>query len=120
MNPRKELNQVRTRRVNRVRGHIVGTALRPRLAIFRSNRGLEAQLIDDQTGRTLAAASSRNLPDKKSKSAKVSIAALVGQDLAAKAVAAGIVKAAVDRRWYKYHGRVKALVEAARQSGLQL
>jgi large subunit ribosomal protein L18 len=108
--------QRRDRRHKRVRKHVYGTAERPRLAVFRSNRGVAAQLVDDTTGRTLAAASWLNVP--KAKGTKAEQAAAVGKLLAENAKKAGIERVVFDRGGYLYHGRVKALAEAAREGGL--
>jgi large subunit ribosomal protein L18 len=107
----------RDRRHRRVRKAIVGSAERPRLAVFRSNRGISAQLIDDLEGKTLAAASWMDV--RKSKGAKSDQAAEVGKLLAQNAKKAGIEQAVFDRGGYLFHGRVKALAEAAREGGLQ-
>ncbi len=107
----------RQRRHVRVRKRIHGTAARPRLAVFRSNRYIYAQIIDDDAGRTLAAASSREaaLADK---TLTVETAAEVGKLVAARAADAGVNSVVFDRGGYQYHGRVKALAEAARKAGL--
>jgi large subunit ribosomal protein L18 len=110
--------EARARRHRRVRGKISGTAERPRLVVFRSNRGIEAQLVNDLEGRTLAAASWLNLK-KSFKGSKTEQAAEVGKLLAANAKKAGIERVVFDRAGYLYHGRVKALAEAAREGGLQ-
>lgn len=100
-----------------IRNRIHGTAERPRLTVFRSNSDIYAQLIDDENGRTLASAAS--LKDKKAHGAPgIEQAKLVGQALAERAKAAGIEKAVFDRNGYLYHGRVKALADAAREAGL--
>jgi large subunit ribosomal protein L18 len=109
--------QRRDKRHKRVRKHLFGTADRPRLAVFRSNRGVAAQLVDDTTGRTLAAASWLNV--RKAKGTKSEQAAAVGKLLADNAKKAGIERVVFDRGGYLYHGRVKALAEAAREGGLQ-
>jgi large subunit ribosomal protein L18 len=109
--------EARARRHRRVRGKISGTAERPRLVVFRSNRGIEAQLVDDDEGRTLAAASWLHLK-KSFKGTKREQAAEVGKLLAAKAKQAGIERAVFDRAGYLYHGRVQALAESAREGGL--
>jgi large subunit ribosomal protein L18 len=109
--------QARERRHRRVRGKIAGTATRPRLAVFRSNRGIFAQLIDDQAGRTLVSASWLGLASFKGN--KTDQAAEVGKALAAAAKQAGIETCVFDRGGYLYHGRVKALAESAREGGLQ-
>jgi large subunit ribosomal protein L18 len=110
--------QARLRRHRRVRGKIFGTAERPRLVVFRSNRGIEAQLVDDVDGKTLAAASWLNLK-KSFKGNKTAQAAEVGKLLAANAKKADVETAVFDRGGYLYHGRVKALAEAAREGGLE-
>jgi large subunit ribosomal protein L18 len=109
--------EARKRRHRRVRGKITGTAERPRLVVFRSNRGIEAQLVDDLNARTLAAASWLHL---KSSGSKGEQATEVGKLLAERAKAAGIERAVFDRAGYLYHGRVKALAEGAREGGLQI
>src|ERR687883_1056755 len=110
--------QRRARRHRRVRGKIFGTPERPRLVVFRSNRGIEAQLVDDLAGKTLAAADWRHLK-KSFKGNKTEQAAEVGKLLAAVAKKSGIETAVFDRGGYLYHGRVKALAEAAREGGLK-
>ena len=107
----------RNRVKRRVRGKIQGTATRPRLSVFRSNKQIYVQIIDDREGRTLAAAGS--LGDDAAKGAKVEQAAAVGKMIAEKAKAAGIEQAVFDRNGYLYHGRVKTLAEAAREGGLK-
>jgi large subunit ribosomal protein L18 len=109
--------EARARRHRRVRGKVSGTAERPRLAVFRSNRGIEAQLIDDDEAKTLAAASWLHLP-KSFKGSKVDQATEVGKLLAANAKGAGLERAVFDRGGYLYHGRVKALADGAREGGL--
>ena len=110
--------EARERRHRRVRGKVSGTAERPRLVVFRSNRGIEAQLVDDSAGRPLAAASWLHL--KGFGGTKTEQAAEVGKLLAQNAKAAGVERAVFDRGGYLYHGRVKALAEAAREGGLQI
>jgi large subunit ribosomal protein L18 len=112
------VRQARERRHRRVRKGVSGTAERPRLVVFRSNRGIEAQLIDDVAGKTLAAAGSLGLA-KSFKGNKVAQAAEVGKALASAAKSAGIETAVFDRGGYLYHGRVKALADAAREGGLK-
>jgi large subunit ribosomal protein L18 len=109
--------EARERRHRRIRGKVSGTAERPRLVVFRSNRGIEAQLVDDDSGRTLAAASWLHLA--KFKGTKTEQAAEVGKRLASSAKQAGIQSAVFDRAGYLYHGRVKALAEGAREGGLE-
>jgi large subunit ribosomal protein L18 len=111
--------EARDRRHRRVRGKVTGTAERPRLAVFRSNRGIEAQLIDDLERKTLAAASWLHLK-KSFKGSKIEQAAEVGKLLAENAKKAGVETAVFDRGGYLYHGRVKALAEAAREGGLKI
>ena len=108
--------EARQRRHRRVRGKIAGTAERPRLVVFRSNRGIFAQLVDDDAGRTLASASWLRL--KSQNGNKTDQAAEVGKALATAAVKAGVSTCVFDRGGYLYHGRVKALAEAAREGGL--
>jgi large subunit ribosomal protein L18 len=110
--------QARARRHRRVRGKLFGTAERPRLVVFRSNRGIEAQLVDDIQGKTLAAASWLQLK-KSVKGNKTAQAAEVGKLLAQNAKNANIETVVFDRGGYLYHGRVKALAEAAREGGLR-
>jgi large subunit ribosomal protein L18 len=109
--------QLRDRRHRRVRKRIFGTAERPRLVVFRSNRGIAAQLVDDTAGRTLAAASWLDV--RSLKGGKSEQAAEVGRLLAANAKKANVKTAVFDRGGYLYHGRVKALAEAAREGGLE-
>jgi len=111
------VRQARERRHRRVRRKIAGTAERPRLAVHRSNRGIEAQLIDDVEGKTLAYAGHIGLP-KSFKGSKTEQAAEVGKLLAAAAKKAGIETVVFDRGGYLYHGRVKALADGAREGGL--
>ena len=107
----------RERRHKRVRKHAFGTAERPRLVIFRSNRGIAAQLVDDNAGKTLAAASFLNV--RTAKGTKTDQAAAVGKLLAENAKQAGVKAVIFDRGGYLYHGRVKALADAAREGGLE-
>jgi large subunit ribosomal protein L18 len=113
------VRQARERRHRRVRKRIFGTAERPRLVVFRSNRGIEAQLVDDVEGKTLAAASWLQLK-KGFKGNKTEQAAEVGKLLAQNANKADIEEAVFDRGGYLYHGRVKALADGAREGGLKL
>jgi large subunit ribosomal protein L18 len=107
----------RSRRHLRVRGKITGSAERPRLSVARSNRRIYAQLIDDDLGRTIAAAGSHEADLKTLSGAAAATA--VGGLLAERARAAGVSSVVFDRGGYKYHGRVRALAEAARESGLE-
>jgi large subunit ribosomal protein L18 len=110
------VREARLRRHRRVRGKIAGTAQRPRLAVFRSNKGVFAQLVDDANGKTLAASSWIGLKERTGD--KSDQAREVGKTLAAAAKAAGIETVVFDRGGYLYHGRVKALAEGAREGGL--
>ncbi len=115
----KKSNRTQKRRACRVRSKIKGVSLRPRLSVFRSNAQIYAQIISDADGKTLVSASSLELKNK-SKSKKTEIAKAVGKTLAEKAAKVGVKEAAFDRGRYRYHGRVKALAEAARESGLKI
>ena len=108
----------RDRRHRRVRKRVRGTAERPRLAVYRSNRYIYAQVIDDVSGATLVAASSVE-PDLRSERLSVDTAAKVGSLLGSRAKDAGIASVVFDRGGNKYHGRVKALADAAREAGLE-
>jgi large subunit ribosomal protein L18 len=112
------VREARLRRHRRVRGKVAGTAERPRLVVTRSNRGIVAQLVDDMDGRTLASATWLQLP-RSFKGNKSAQAAEVGKLLAASAKKAEIQNAVFDRGGYLYHGRVKALADAAREGGLK-
>jgi large subunit ribosomal protein L18 len=121
MNHQKAKHKRQLRRRNHVRRKITGTAERPRLTVFRSSKHIYAQLIDDLNGVTLASASTL-LGDVKKDVAyggNVKAAASVGTKIAEVAKERGIAKAAFDRGHYRYHGRIKALAEAARKAGLQ-
>ncbi len=111
-------SQARDRRHRRVRGKVSGTVERPRLAVFRSNKGISAQLVDDDVGKTLASASWLNLKSS-FKGTKTEQAAAVGKLLATNAKKAGIEAVVFDRGGYLYHGRVKALADGAREGGLR-
>jgi large subunit ribosomal protein L18 len=113
----KTKQQARLRRHRRVRSKVVGTADRPRLAVYRSNRGITAQVIDDASGRTLAAASSQDKSLAKAK--RPEAPAAVGKLVAERAKDAGIATVVFDRGGYLYQGRVKALADAARENGLE-
>jgi large subunit ribosomal protein L18 len=112
------VREARARRHKRVRGKIRGTAERPRLAVFRSNAGIYAQLVDDDRAQTLAAAGWQQLP-KNFKGTKTDQAKEVGKLLAGAATEAGVETCVFDRGGYLYHGRVKALAEGAREGGLR-
>jgi large subunit ribosomal protein L18 len=103
----------------RIRKTISGTEQRPRLAIFRSNKEIYAQLIDDVNGKTITAASSRDKDIDASKANKVEAAKLVGKAIAERAQKAGVETVSFDRGGYLYHGRVKSLAEGAREGGLK-
>lgn len=113
----------KSERRNRIRRRIrktsFGTAERPRLSVFRSNKEIYAQIIDDTTGNTLAAASSRDAELKDAKGTKAEKAVEVGKALAKKALDAGVEAVSFDRGGYLYHGRVKSLAEGAREGGLK-
>jgi large subunit ribosomal protein L18 len=111
------VREARRRRHRRVRGKVAGTAARPRLAVFRSNRGIFAQLVDDTTGTTLASASWTVL--ESFKGGKTEQAKEVGLRLAWAAKEAGIETVVFDRGGYLFHGRVKALADGAREGGLR-
>jgi large subunit ribosomal protein L18 len=110
--------QKRLRRRRRVRAKVRGTAERPRIAVFRSNRGISAQLIDDERGHTVAAATWTEVDVRGLK--RLEQAERVGRLLAERAGAAGVQRAVFDRGGYRYHGRVKALGEGAREGGLAI
>jgi len=114
----KARREGRLRRHRRVRKKIHGTAERPRLAVFRSNKHIVAQVIDDRAGRTLAAASTHEADLRTSATGNVDAATKVGQLLAERAKAAGIDQVVFDRGGFRYHGRVAALADGAREGGL--
>ena len=111
---------LRQRRKRRVRGKISGDAERPRLSVFRSARHMYAQLIDDSTGSTIVAAStlSKALGSGSPQNGNIAAASKVGESIARKALDIGVRQVRFDRAGYKYHGRVKALADAARKAGL--
>ncbi len=117
----KTPREARIRRHRRTRKKVFGTPERPRLAVFRSLKHIYAQVIDDTRGHTLAAASDLEpaLRAQAQGKRKTDVAALVGEAVARRALEKGIAKVVFDRGGFKYHGRVKALAEAARQAGLQ-
>jgi len=116
MAPSKKDRRLRIKR--RIRKIVTGTAEQPRLAVFRSNNEIYAQIINDVTGTTLVSASSKQ-KNIKAKGTKIEMATTVGRAIAEKAVKEGIEQIAFDRGGYLYHGRVKALAEAAREGGLK-
>jgi large subunit ribosomal protein L18 len=109
----------RIRIKNRIRKIVSGTEARPRLSVFRSNNEIYAQIVDDVSGKTLSAASSRDKDINTAKVNKTEAAALVGKALAEKALKSGIETISFDRGGYLYHGRVKSLAEGAREAGLK-
>ena len=119
---RKLSKDAHRRRIHtRVRTRVVGTAERPRLCVYRSLEHIYAQIIDDRSGRTIASGSSVDKETKKGLKGGGNIASAkaVGKIIAERAKAAGVAKVVFDRGGYKYHGRVKALADAAREAGLQ-
>ena len=121
MKREKRLGQKRLRRQRRVRRKLSGTADRPRLAVYRTLKHISAQVINDQTGRTLIACGTLDeaVRDEVSYGGNKAAAKVVGRVLAERAKGAGIERVCFDRRHYKYHGRVKELGEAAREGGLE-
>ena len=109
----------RRKRHDRIRLHLAGTEVRPRLAVFRSLNHIYAQVIDDASGRTLAAASTVEKELKGSKATKTEEAAKVGTLVAERARAAGVERVVFDRAGFRYHGRIKSLADAAREAGLE-
>ncbi|MDE7381350.1 MAG: 50S ribosomal protein L18 [Muribaculaceae bacterium] len=104
-------NKIKTR----IRGKISGTAARPRMSVFRSNKAIYVQIIDDLAGNTLCAASSKGLEG----GTKTEVSAKVGEEIAKKAIEKGITEVVFDRNGYLFHGRVKSLADAARKAGLK-
>jgi len=109
----------RRKRHARIRLHLAGTETRPRLAVFRSLNHIYAQVIDDASGTTLAAASTADMELKGSKATKSEEAAVVGRLVAQRAKAAGVEHVVFDRAGFRYHGRIKSLADAAREAGLE-
>jgi large subunit ribosomal protein L18 len=120
MKPEVDRNKARVRRHKSIRKRVKGTPERPRLNVFRSLSQIYAQVIDDSVGATLASASTidREVRDEVAGLAKTEQARIVGRVVAERAMAKGVKKVVFDRGGYKYHGRVKALAEAAREAGL--
>jgi large subunit ribosomal protein L18 len=116
----KQKALARQRRHRRVRKRVSGTPERPRLAVFRSNRHITAQVIDDVAGRTLAAASTVEAELRSGATGNKSAAATVGRLVAERARAAGVERVVFDRGGFLYHGRVAAVADAAREAGLEL
>ena len=113
----KESRRLKIRK--RIRGAVSGTAERPRLSVYRSNKEIYAQIVNDVDGKTLAAASSRDKAIATVTGNKVEIANLVGKAIAEQAAKAGLSAVAFDRGGYLYHGRIKSLAEGAREAGLK-
>jgi large subunit ribosomal protein L18 len=109
----------RRKRHQRIRLHLAGSETRPRLAVFRSLNHIYAQVIDDASGTTLAAASTADKDLKGSTSTKSEEAAVVGRLVAERAKAAGVERVVFDRAGFRYHGRIKSLADAAREAGLE-
>jgi len=120
MRHEKVIGLQRNRRSSRVRHRLKRVTTRPRLSVFRSHKNFYAQIIDDRAGRTLVAASTIEgaLKEKLKYGGNKAAAAIVGKAIAERALASGIKEVALDRREYKYHGRVAALAAAAREAGL--
>jgi large subunit ribosomal protein L18 len=120
MDHNKSMNRQRQRRRFRVRKSIRGSAERPRLTVFRSNSNIYCQIVDDETGKTLVAASSRDkqLREGLKYGGNKNAAEAIGKAIAERAIAAGVKQVCFDRGAYKYHGRVAAVAEAARKAGL--
>jgi len=116
----KHKQELRARRHARIRKRITGSAQRPRLAVFRSSRHISAQVIDDSTGRTLAAAGTVERELRVASGGNVAAASAVGKLVAERAQAAGVTQVVFDRGGNRYHGRVAALADAARHAGLEL
>lgn len=116
----KLLNKIRNRRSNRVRARISGTAVKPRLSIFRSNKYLYAQLIDDSSGKTVLSFSTFGDDKNKTKENKISKATKLGKEVAAGMKKIGLEAVIFDRGRYAYHGRVQAVAEALREEGIKV
>jgi large subunit ribosomal protein L18 len=119
MNQQVKNNILRLKRKNRTRAKIFGTSDRPRLSVFRSNKYTYAQLIDDEHGKTLLSLSSQKLKET-SKKSPVELSKILGEKLGGSAIISGFKRAIFDKGSYKYHGRVKALVEGVRSAGLKI
>jgi len=119
MNQRVDKKTLRKKRIRRIRAKIFGTSKRPRLAVFRSNKHIYCQIIDDEKGQTLVAASDLEIAAKEKKQkTKSEVAEIVGQKIAEKAKNKKIKKVIFDRRGFKFHGRIKKLADGARKAGL--
>jgi large subunit ribosomal protein L18 len=119
MSSAQNLRKARIRRHHRVRKNVRGTTARPRLAVFRSNKHITAQVIDDRTGKTLAAASTTEADLRGGATGNKDAAAKVGARVAERAKVAGVSKVVFDRGGFLYHGRVAAVADAARENGLE-
>ncbi|MBN1394285.1 MAG: 50S ribosomal protein L18 [Pirellulales bacterium] len=120
MRQEKRIGRQRKRRALRVRSRLKQVAKRPRLCVFRSRQNCYAQIIDDRQGRTIAAAGTldKQLRKQIGRGGNKAAAAAVGKEIAQRALAAGVKEVVFDRRFYRYHGRVAALADAAREAGL--
>jgi len=118
MSPNASRSVARAKRHERIRLHLAGTPERPRLAVFRSLSHIYAQVIDDASGRTLAAASTLEQELRGAKQTKTEEARVVGRLVAERAKSAGVERVVFDRAGNRYHGRIKSLAEAAREAGL--
>ena len=115
----KDKQRARSRRHYRVRKKVAGSAARPRLAVFRSNKHISAQIIDDRSGRTLAAASTLEKDLRGSATGNIEAAKKVGRLIAERGKAAGVSTVVFDRGGFLYHGRIAAVADAAREAGLE-
>ena len=113
-------HELRDRRHRRVRKHVIGTLERPRLTVFRSNKHIAAQIIDDSAGRTLVSASTLEAGQRAGATGNIAAATEIGKLIATRAKSEGVTKVVFDRGGSRYHGRVAALAEAARKAGLEL
>ncbi len=113
-------HELAARRHRRVRKHVIGTAERPRLTVFRSNKHIAAQIIDDSAGHTLVAASTLEDGLRGGATGNIAAATEIGKLVASRALSKGVTKVVFDRGASRYHGRVAALAEAAREAGLEL
>ena len=111
--------EIRQKKHWRMRHHLAGTSARPRLAVFRSNKHMYAQIIDDSVGHTLVSASTLQMKNDLEKTNDVAAAAALGEQIGKKAIEAGITEVVFDRGGYIYHGRVPAVADAAREAGLK-
>ena len=116
---KKSRSEIRVKKHNRLRNHLSGTTECPRLAVFRSNNHMYAQIIDDTVGKTLAAASTLEAKKELEKTNNVDAAAYVGKLIAERAIEKGIKEVVYDRGGFIYQGKVKALADAAREAGLE-